>query len=253
MKRKRLAFILSTVFCIVFFTAIFTGPVFSQEPQISVFTEIKIKPGMNIEFEKFLKEEVIPAMKKGGQQELSVWKTAIFGDGVIYSLSSSITDFSQFDSPHPVLKALGPYGAQAMLAKMETYAKSMRTFMMRSLPDLQINAPEEYSEKLGLQVKATITPGQGEKYEKDTRVIKEIMKKIGAKSFLTGRVGVGGNPNQYYFFVLLDSFADLQSFGMAFEKAVSETKMPDMTGIVQQMEYTMYSYAPELSIQPAAQ
>ena len=220
---------------------------------MSIFTEIQLKPGMDDEFEKYLKEEVIPAMRKGEQQEMSVWKTAVFGDSATYVLSSPVADFSQFDSPHPVVKAVGPYGAQAMWAKMAKFSKSVRSFMMRGLPELEIAPPEKYSQKLGFQVKVTIAPGQNEKYEKDSKIVKEVLKKTNAKGFYTGRVGLGGNPNQYYFLVLLDSFADMQSWGMAWEKAASETKMPEMTGIIYHMEYSMYAYDPELSIQPLAQ
>lgn len=240
-------------FCIILLVAIFANPVFSQEPQIRIFTEIQVKPGMGYEFNKFLKEEAIPAMKKGGQQELGAWKPAVFGiDGKIV-FSASMNNFAEFDSPHPIVKAMGPYGAQAMFAKMERFATSIRTFAMRGLPDLEIPPPEGYVTKLGFQVKATITPGRDKEYEENAKVVKEVLKKTNAKGFYAGRVGIGGNPNQYYFLVLFDSFADMDAFGIAFEKAISETKMPEMTGIVQHVEYSMWASDPELSIQPAAQ
>jgi hypothetical protein len=100
---------------------------------------------------------------------------------------------------------------------------------------------------------STITPGRTEEYEKNTKVITEILKKTNAKGLYAHRVGIGGNPNQYYFLVLLDSFADMDAFLEAFGKAASETEMPSVTGIVTLMEYCMYSYDSELSIQPPAQ
>lgn len=120
--------------------------------------------------------------------------------------------------------------------------------MMNPLPDMEIPAPEGYTAKIGFQVKVTVVPGRDEEYEKNNKVIKELLKKTKIKGFMAGRVGLGGNPNQYYFFALFDSFADMQVWGAAWNKAVSETKMPDETGIVQHVEYAMYSYLPELSI-----
>lgn len=253
MKRDRLAFILSSVFCIFVLTFIFTSPVFSQEPTPSLFTEICIKPGMEYEFEKFMKDEVLPAFKKGEYGEMGVYKTAVFGEGTIYSMGSPITDLARFDEPHPVVKAIGPYGAQAMSAKISKFAKSVRNFIMNPVPDLEIPAAEGYSVKIGLQIKVTVAPGRDEEYEKNAKIMNEVLKKAKIKGFMAGRVGLGGNPNQYYFFALFDSFADMKAFGPALQKARSETKLPDETGIVQHVEYAMYSHVPELSIQAAAQ
>ena len=255
MKSNKLSFILSLASCIFLLASIFTNPVFSQENQVSmsIFTEIQLKPGMEDEFEKFMKDEVIPAMKQGGQQEMSVWKTAVFGGGATYVLTSPVTALKQFDSPHPVVNAVGPYGARAMWAKMVNYSESVKSFMMWGVPDLEIAPPEGYSQKLGFQVKVTVAPGQDKKYEKDSKIIKAVLQKTKVKGFYTGRVGLGGNPNQYYFLVLVDSFADMQAWGMAWEKAASETKMPEMTGVVNNIEYSMYAYDPGLSIQPQAQ
>lgn len=253
MKRDRLAFILSSVFCIFILTFLFTIPAFSQEPTPSIFTDICIKPGMDYEFEKFMKEEVIPALKKSEYGEMGAYKIAIFGDGNTYSLVSPVEDLAQFDEPHPLVKAVGPYAAQAMSAKMSKFAKNMKSFIMLPVPDLEIPAPEGYSAKLGLQIKVTVAPGRDKEYVENAKVMKEVLKKAKVKGFGAGRVGLGGNPNQFYFFAVFDSFADLQAFGPGFQKAISETKMPDEKGIIQHVEYAMYSAVPELSIQAAAQ
>lgn len=92
-----------------------------------------------------------------------------------------------------------------------------------------------------------------EEYEKNAKMASDIIKKTNAKGFLAGRVGIGGNVNQYYFLILLDNFADMDAFGAAFGKAAAEAKMPAMTGIVDHVEMTMWSRDAELSIQPAAQ
>lgn len=230
----------------------FINPGFSQEPQMSVFMEIQLKPGMGSEFEKFLKAEVLPALKKGGAREMGVWKVAALGDIGTVALISPVKNFAELDGPGPLVKGAGPEGAQAMWVKMEQFATSARRFVMTGLPDLEIAAPEGYIPKMGLQIKATITPGRNEKYEKNVKDMLGILKKTNVKGFSAGRVGVGGNPNQYCFLVPFDSFSDLDAFGIAFQKAASEIKMPSMTGIVVHTEMAMYVNDLELSIQPAA-
>lgn len=241
------------VFIALILTCLFAGPAFSQEQQITLFTEIELKPGMNYEFENYIKDEVIPALKEGGTQEMSAWKSAVLGTGSNYVFSTSVKNFAEFDEPHPFVKALGPYGAQALSGKLAKFAISIRSFTMSGVPELEIAPPEGYVPKIGLQVKATVNPGRDKDYENNTKIITEIFKKINAKGFYAARVGIGGNPNQYYFLVLFDSFSDMDPFGAAFEKEISETEMPSESGILDHMEYATFSYDPELSIQMSAQ
>lgn len=111
---------------------------------------------------------------------------------------------------------------------------------------------EGYVPKIGFHVRITVAPGHDAEYEKNTKVVTELIKKTTAKGFYAHRVGLGGNPNQYYFLVLLDSFADMQTWGQSFRKAIAGTEMPSVAGIVQLMEYSIYGYDPELSIRSAA-
>jgi hypothetical protein len=184
---------------------------------------------------------------------MGLWKRAVFGQGGNYILTMPMESFAEFDDPSPIVTGVGPYGAQAMMSKMNEFAASARIYIITFLPDLAIASAEGYVPKIGVHVRATIAPGNTEEYEKNQKVITENIKKTNAKGFYAHRVSMGGNPNQYYFLVLLDSFADMDVFGQAFGKAMAETEAPPATGIVMHMEYSAYAYDPELSIQPAAQ
>ena len=245
---------LTIVFCIVLLATAFTNFSFSQEqqePQSSLMVDIQVKPGMQFEFEKFLKDELIPAMKKGGSQELGVWNRAVFGTANNYILSMPMTGMAEFDNPPAMFTALGQYGAQAMLSKMTQFADSARIYAITQLPDLAIASQDGYVPKIGFHARATVAPGRDAEYLKNAKVVSDLIKKTSAKGFYAHRVGIGGNPNQFYFLVLLDSFADMEVWGQSFQKAVAGTEMPSMAGIVQLMEYSMYGYNAELSIRPA--
>ena len=53
-------------------------------PQPMGVTEIKVKPGMDMEWENFLKKELIPILKKAGFKQMNVSKTNIFGEDSTY-------------------------------------------------------------------------------------------------------------------------------------------------------------------------
>jgi hypothetical protein len=254
MRMNHLASRLSIRFCILLLVTIFAALGFSQEPQQPVRTtmiDIQLQPGMQFEFEKFLKDELLPAMKQGGTKEMGVWKRAVFGQGGNYVFTMPMERFAEFDGPHPLFAAVGQHGAQAMLSKLNRFADSVRIYTITQLPDLDIAPAEGYVPKIGVQVRTTIAPGRNEEYEKIQKVITENIKKTNAKGFYADRVFMGGNPNQYLFLVHLESFADMDAFGQAFSKAMSETKVPSSAGIVTQIEYSTYAYDPELSIQSA--
>jgi len=77
-----------------------------------------------------------------------------------------------------------------------------------------------------------------------------VIGKTKVKGMLVGKVGLGGNPNQYIMFALFDSFTDLAQFGAVFTKTSAEMKIAPMSPrIVTHMEYRVLRYAPDLSIQ----
>jgi hypothetical protein len=91
-----------------------------------------------------------------------------------------------------------------------------------------------------------------EEYEKYFKEMLPVIGKTNVKGLLVGKVGLGGNPNQYIMFALFDSFTDLAQIGPAFTKGSAEMKIAPMPpGIATHMEYRVLRYAPDLSIQQA--
>ncbi len=69
-----------------------------------------------------------------------------------------------------------------------------------------------------------------------------------------GKVGLGGNPDQYIMTALFDNFADLEKFPQAFSKAAADAKLgPQPSGIVMHVEYSVMRYMPDVSIAPPDQ
>jgi hypothetical protein len=66
------------------------------------------------------------------------------------------------------------------------------------------------------------------------------------------RLALGSNPNASTTVVLFDSFADLDTFGPAFMKAIAEAKLFPASGIVVQRGYQVISKIPELALQASA-
>ncbi len=225
----------------------------AQTPQASRMTELDIRSGMGPEFEKFLKTDFVPALKKAGVKDLSVFKTAVFGPANRYILTSPITGLSELDNPNPLVKAIGQDGVSNLMVKMQQFAESARNATFVSVPNLAIDPPAGYAGTIGFEVKMAIAPGHDVDYFKNAKAAMDVVRKTNAKGAYAIRMGLGGNPNEFRILVLLDSFADMEKFGQSFGKLATEAKLAPMTDVVTHVEYAIFRYLPELSIAAPAQ
>lgn len=202
-----------------------------------------------MEWESYLKRDLIPALKKAGIKQLGVVKTNGFGASDNYIINMPLASITDFDGPDPVAKALGTDGLVVLLSNIQRCVASSRTFMLVDRPDLGIAPKAGYALKMGVLVTLSVAMGRNEEFEKGAKAMVAVIGMTNAKAVLTGKTALGGNPNDYYMFIAFDSFADLGNFIPAFTKAMAEAKIAPETGVVMHEEIATYSLAPELSIQ----
>lgn len=260
MRMNNLASKLSVGFCALLLVAIFTnfgfaqGEDTSQEQQLYLMYIIQVNSGMGSAFENVMKNDLIPAMKKGGGNGVYTFKSQILNDADTYRLAIPMTSLAGFDQPSPLVKALGQEGVAALMAKMQPLIKNIRSYMLTGRTDLSINPETGYTPKLAIEGSPEVAPGRTEEYEKGLKDALPVIGKTGVKGVITCKVGLGGNQNEYSLLVLFDSFGDVEKFGPAFQKAVAEAKLsPPQPGIVMHRESVVWIYAPELSVEPTAQ
>ncbi len=75
--------------------------------EIIAVMDMQAKPGMGLEWENYLKKDLLPAMKKAGMKNINAAMTDQFGVGDLYSFWWPITSLAEFDGPSPFAKALG--------------------------------------------------------------------------------------------------------------------------------------------------
>ena len=229
------------------------GEAAPQEPQLGYIYEVVVKPGMSSLFENVLKSDMIPAMKKAGNMPIFSWKADQFGIAGSYLIASPLGSLAELDSPGSLQKALGQAGLVALVAKLEQLTYNPRMFMVTVRPDLGFEANQDYELKLAIMVKNVIAAGRQADYEKNLKEMLAALKKTNIKGFMTAQVGFGGNPNECLHFAFFDSFADIEKFRPAMQKAMAEAKLTQQTDLSTTVEMTTMSFMPELSIMPTAQ
>jgi hypothetical protein len=223
--------------------------------QLLALTFLRIKPGMGPEWQEFRKSETLPALRKAGVKEQSVWNTATFGEGGGYVFIRPIESLAEYDGTSPIVQALGQEGARAYAAKAARFTENAHTEAIETRPDLSIQPSPGAEPKLALVTTHTVAVGREDEFENLVKTAAlPAIKKAAPKGYLVSRVVYGGNTNQYTSVVLLDSFADLQRWRAAFVKEATAAKLAAKSvGIVTSRENAIYRYAPDLSIMPAQQ
>src|SRR5262249_55777710 len=136
----RVASVLAMLFGMSFLLAWpFVGAARAQAPsppQLLSVTVVHVKPDMLTEFQTFVKNDLNPALQKGGIKQREVFATAIFGEAFEYVFVTPISGFAQFDGETPLVKALGQDGARSLLDKARKFTPSLSTYAIRTRPDL---------------------------------------------------------------------------------------------------------------------
>ena len=224
-------------------------------PQFSRVQMVKLNPGMNDEWRKFYQTEIVPALKKGGVKQHSVWRV-MQGNLREYVILTPLESLAQLDEASALAKALGEEAATALTKKHSRFFAEWHSYIIAGRPDLSIVPTSTDAPKLGLAAKTIVTPGRVQEW---VRGFKEnllpVVQKAGVKGMLTGRIVFGGDPNEFRGLLLFDSYADISRFQDAYGKAAAELKLSPTApaGIVVQNEFLVARYVPELSIRPEPQ
>jgi hypothetical protein len=246
---RSLKIALATLFIVA---VAFASPAFAQQKPVQeslMVMEAQVKPGMGLEWENYLKKDLLPAMKKAGLKDINTMRTGEFGVSDQYAIWWTLKSLSELDAPGPIEKALGPEGLPVLLANVQRCLAGGRTYILTSQPDVQIAAKPGYVYKVAILARQTVAPGRDTEFMKMAKELVAVFSKTNAKAVFLHRVGLGGNPNEFHWFVAVDNYADIEQFGQAFWKAVAEAKLAPLTGIVTNADMQTYAMVPELSIE----
>jgi hypothetical protein len=177
-------------------------------PMASVFVT-HVKPDMALEWEA-LQKDLNAALKKGGTPMRAVSQTAVFGDLNTYVSVTPIENFAQFDSPSPLVKALGENGSAQLLAKLNKCVVDSHRFGVRFREDLSWK--ERAPAPLAMITFIRLAPGKRPDYEKFVKSdILPAMKKLELDGYWVYEHIIGGNSYDWVTVTPLKKFADLDA------------------------------------------
>lgn len=192
-----------------------TGRVAAQTPASAPPSEwysvmvVKVKPDMITEYADLQKKEVIPAQQKGGVKERAVWQPAVLGPAYEYHVATPIDGLARYDSPSPMVNALGEEGARTLQAKIRRLVDSSQTYLMRYRADLSHPPQMTGPPKLAVVTFISTAAGRGADF---ANVIKSDVTPAVRKAqmgYLVYQTMLGGDVNGFVTVVPVESFATL--------------------------------------------
>ncbi len=211
-------------------------------------TTTHVKPDMVTEWVDLQKNEVVPALKKGGVKSRTVFVSGLFGNSYEYTVVEPIESFAQFDSPSPLTKALDQPGARRLNEKLRKCIVSQSSYVGNRWVDLS-NVVEE-PPKFIVSTRFRIAPGKMTDFQ---NLVKSELLPVYKKNkigFTVTRRTLGANTNDVTISIAYQKYADLDG-GPVFRKLVGADAADKInakfTGIRNPIETVVRSRVADLS------
>ena len=226
-----------------------------KQPQRIHISVTKVKPDMVRTFEALVKNEVIPAQKKGGTQARYTWQTALFGESYEYVTAYPIGQMAQYDEPSPLTKALGREQAADLGSRLRNCYESNHSYVVMLRRDLSIESGSSEAPKMATVTTVRVVPGKALEFESFVKSeILPVMKKAGLKDYWAHQTMLGGDPNEYVILSLIPNMAELDRPSPAIRVLGREGWLKltgKIAGVVASVDTTVSRFVPELSFMPA--
>jgi hypothetical protein len=212
---------------------------------------------MQTEWVNILKNDLIPAQKKGGIAWRSTWQGAIFGDAYEWVTAYPITKFAQYDEPNPARRALGEEDYAKVLERLRKCMVGSRSYAMVVRQDLSLNKELTEPPAIAMVTTIRVMPGREPEYVTFLKnSILPVLRKAGVENYWVHQPIFGGDAAEWVSVTLYKKFADLDA-GSPLVRVLGQEGTDKLLAkgapFVRSVERTMARYRQDLSYQPAAQ
>jgi len=181
----------------------------AQPPGAQMYrvTMTHVKPDMLSEWIDLQKNEVIPALKKGGVKSRNVFVSGLFGNSFEYTTLEQFDSFAQFDGPGPLVKALDQPAAFRLNEKLRKCIISSNSYVGNRLLEIS-NVPEENPTFI-VSTRYRIAPGKMADFQ---ALVKSDLLPVYKKNkigFIVTRRTLGANTNDVTLSVYYKKYAEL--------------------------------------------
>jgi hypothetical protein len=108
----------------------------ANQPKMAILTSVDVMTDKIAEFESFITNDWVPALKTGGGKYYAVSQVVYGGSPTEYMTLVGVENFADVGKGHPVMRALGEQGTNQAMAKVGAYTHHVERQLIRLDPDL---------------------------------------------------------------------------------------------------------------------
>jgi hypothetical protein len=105
-------------------------------PQLLMLQSQTLQPGRAQEYETWLRDEVLPALRRSDALGLFSNQITFGGDGRTWVFALPLQGWADLDQPSPLHRALGQHAAEEMLSRGDAMVERSQTRILRMRADL---------------------------------------------------------------------------------------------------------------------
>ena len=110
-------------------------------PKMALVIVSSIVPGKQVEYERWVKDEILPALTKAGAKHVMGHQRVFGGNSEDWVFLLMADNYAEFDKASPIVRALGQEGAQKVFAKRAGVVASAENFLIRYDAGLSFGEP----------------------------------------------------------------------------------------------------------------
>jgi len=171
---------------------------------------VRVKPDMLNEWIALQKNEVVPALKKGGVATRTVYQTNI-GNGFEFMITTPFAKFAEFDADGALLKALGATANARLGEKQRKLIESTANWVSTQLPDLSNNPNSIFAAPKTILTRIRVAPGKMQEFQSLFKSDLLPAFKKGKQDVAVFVRGFGANPNDIVLSSPVAKYADFDS------------------------------------------
>lgn len=225
-------------------------------PQRMLVAVTQVKPEMANAYEALIKNELLPAAKKGGQPFRWTFANGpAGGPGFTYTAVTPIANLGVFDEPGgpAARRAMGEAAWSAYQTKLRSMVVSTQNFLDTMIPELSIPGGSTTPAPLAVVTVFQVMPGKAEEF---TRIMTADFlpnyRKAGVKDFTSYAISFGDVPQGRIVTVRgISKYADLDGLGLLRRAGVSAEAAAQINArrvaVVTGVSNVVVRYIPEMS------
>ncbi len=118
-------------------------PQVAGPPKLAVLNFISVAPGRFVEYESYIKNDILPIMKQAKVAGLAVSQTIFGGDGNEYVTATFYDSFAEIDKGPPAVRVLGQEAANKLAQKTAGVVMRVERIIIRFNADLSFGLPAQ--------------------------------------------------------------------------------------------------------------